>query len=155
TLTAPLAIVHTSASTVSNAAFMCVAPECVPVGQRYTARRPGDPLGTMGYRDGVIVDGISAAGGSRWEDWSNIAPDPTADCTFWYLGGYGDASRTGGRFFGRTGAWRVPTCRLDATPAAPANITGRFEGPVATFTDSDLTATADSFTADIDWADGT
>ena len=46
TLTAPLAIPHASASTVSNAAFMCVAPECLPVGQRYTARaarRPAEP----------------------------------------------------------------------------------------------------------------
>ncbi|MDA0163273.1 hypothetical protein OM076_23565 [Solirubrobacter ginsenosidimutans] len=155
TLTGPLALVHTSTSTVSNAAFMCVAPECVPVGQRYTARQPDDPLNTMSYRDGVIIDGISAAGGSRWEDWSNIAQDPTDDCTFWYFGGYGDASRTGGPFFGRTGAWRVPTCRLDASGAPAANITGRFDGPVASFTNSDLTAAADSFTADLDWGDGT
>ena len=155
TLTAPLAIVHASASTVSNAAFMCVAPECVPVGQRYTARQPGDPLNTMTYRDGVIIDGISAAGGSRWEDWSNIAQDPTDDCTFWYYGGYGDASRTGGPFFGRTGAWRVPTCRLDASGAPAVSITGRFDGPVASFTNSDLTGVAASFTADVDWGDGT
>jgi hypothetical protein len=142
-------------SAVSNAAFMCVAPECLPVGQRYTARQPDDPLNTMSYRDGVIVDGMSAAGGSRWEDWSNIAQDPTDDCTFWYYGGYGDASRTGGPFFGRTGAWRVPTCRLDASGAPPASITGSFDGPVASFTNSDLTAAAENFAADVDWGDGT
>ena len=127
----------------------------MPVGQRYTARQPGDPLNTMTYKDGVIVDGISAAGGSRWEDWSNLAQDPTDDCTFWYYGGYGDSSRTGGPFFGRTGAFRVPTCRLDATPAPAANITGRYDGPVASFTNSDLTGDGDSFIADIDWGDGT
>ena len=132
TLTAPLAIAHAQAQTVSNAAFMCVPPECLPVGQRYTARQPGDPLNQMTYKDGVIVDGISAAGGSRWEDWSNLAMDPTDDCTFWYYGGYGDASRTGGPFFGRTGAFRVPTCRLDPTPAPDASITGHYEGPVMT-----------------------
>ncbi|WP_028063246.1 hypothetical protein [Solirubrobacter soli] len=154
-LTAPMTLAHTSASTVSNAAFMCTPPECVAVGQRYTARAPGDPLNQMTYRDGVIVDGISAAGGSRWEDWSNIAVDPTDDCTFWYYGGYGDASRTGGPFFGRTGAFRVPTCRLDTTAAPAASITGRYDGAVASFTDSDLTAAAASFTADIDWGDGT
>jgi hypothetical protein len=155
TLAAPLAIAHANASAVSNAASMCVAPECLPVGQRFTARQPGDPLNQMTYRDGVIVDGISAAGGSRWEDWSTLAIDPTDDCTFWYYGGYGEAGRTGGPFFGRTGAFRLPTCRLDATPAADASITGHYAGAVASFTDSDLTAAAASFTADVDWGDGT
>jgi hypothetical protein len=141
TLTAPLTIPHASGSTVSNAAFSCVPPECVAVGQRYTARQPGDALNTMSYADGVIVDGISAAGGSRWEDWSTLAQDPTDDCTFWYFGGYGygygDASRTGGAFFGRVGAFRVPTCRLDAAGVPAADITGRFDGPTAGFTNSD------------------
>ena len=109
----------------------------------------------MTYRDGVIIDGISAAGGSRWEDWSNLAMDPNDDCTFWYYGGYGDASRTGGPFFGRTGAFRVPTCRLDPTPAPDADITGRYEGTVMRFTNSDLTAAASSFVADVDWGDAT
>jgi hypothetical protein len=81
--------------------------------------------------------------------------DPTDDCTFWYYGGYGDSSRTGGPFFGRTGAFRVPTCRLDPKPASDASITGAFDGPVLSFTDSDRTATPSTFTADIDWGDGT
>jgi hypothetical protein len=109
----------------------------------------------MTYRDGVIIDGITAAGGSRWEDWSNIAQDPTDDCTLWYFGGYGDSSRTGGPFFGRVGAWRVPTCRLDPTPAGAADTTGAYTGAVMSFTDSDLTGTAGTFTATIDWGDGT
>jgi hypothetical protein len=157
-LTAPLTIAHPSgaSSPVSNAAFVCTPPVCLPVGQRYTARQPDDPLGTMTYQDGVIVDGIGAAGGSRWEDWSKLAIDPTDDCTFWYFGGYGQPGRTGGPYFGRVGAFRVPTCRLDATGAAPPWIHSRtFSGPAATFTDSDLTATADVFTASIDWGDGT
>jgi|GEM_PF-1067433 len=155
TLTAPLTLAHASASTVSNAAFVCVAPGCVPVGQRFTAREPGDPLNTMSYQDGVIAPGISAAGGSRWEDWSNIAQDPTDDCTMWYFGGYGDASRTGGPYFGKVGAFRVPTCRLDATGAAESDIAGAFSGSVATFTDADLTAAAGDFSVAIDWGDGT
>ena len=118
-------------------------PECLPVGQRFTARQPGDPLNQMTYADGVIVDGIGAAGGSRWEDWSNLAMDPTDDCTFWYYGGYGEPGRAGGPFFGRTGAFRVPTCRLDAKGAPAADITGSFDGPIASFTNSDLTGTAD------------
>jgi hypothetical protein len=126
----------------------------VAVGQRFTAREPGDPLNTMSYQDGVIAPGITSAGGSRWEDWSNIAQDPTDDCTFWYFGGYGDSSRTGGPYFGKVGAFRVPTCRLDATGAAPRSITGAFSGSVATFTDSDLTAGAGDFSARIDWGDG-
>jgi hypothetical protein len=109
----------------------------------------------MSYQDGVIAPGISAAGGSRWEDWSNIAQDPTDDCTLWYFGGYGDSSRTGGPYFGKVGAFRVPTCRLDATGAPASAITGAFSGPVATFTDSDTTAAASDFTARIDWGDGT
>jgi hypothetical protein len=155
TLTAPLTVAHANASTVSNAAFSCVPPGCVAVGQRFTARQPGDALNTMGYKDGVIVDGISQAGGSRWEDWSNLAQDPTDDCTFWYFGGYGDTSRAGGPYFGRTGSFRVPTCRLDATAIPTSEITGQFNGPLASFTDSDLTAAAASFTAHIDWGDGT
>jgi hypothetical protein len=154
-LTAPLTIAHASASTVSNAAFVCTPPACVPVGQRYTARQPGDPLGQMTYQDGVIVEGIGAAGGSRWEDWSKLAIDPTDDCTFWYFGGYGEPGRTGGPYFGRVGAFRVPTCRLDALGAAAAAIPRHYSGSVASFTDSDLTATADMFSASIDWGDGT
>jgi hypothetical protein len=155
-LTAPLTLAHASASAVSNAAYMCVQPACLPVGQRFTARQPADPLGTMSYQDGVIIDGISAAGGSRWEDWSKLAVDPTDDCTFWYFGGYGDSSRTGGPFFGRVGAFRLPTCRLDATGTSPtAVLDTAFTGPVATFSDSDATAAADAFTAHVDWGDGT
>src|SRR6185503_17471444 len=98
-------------------------------------------LNTMSYADGVIVDGIGAAGGSRWEDWSKLAVDPTDDCTFWYYGGYGEPGRTGGPFFGRTGAFRVPTCRLDATGVAVTAVQNEpFTGPVTEFTDSDLTA---------------
>ncbi len=155
TLTAPLAIAHATSSAVNNAAFMCVPPGCVAVGQRFTARQPDDPLNTMGYREGVIVDGIGQAGGSRWEDWSNIAQDPADDCTFWYFGGYGEPGRTGGPFFGKVGAFRVPTCRLDALAAAEQEITGAFSGSVASFTDSDRTAGAAGFSARIDWGDGT
>ncbi len=154
-LDAPLDLPHASGVTVSNAAFVCIPPECLPVGQRFTARQAGDPLNTMTYQDGVVVDGIGAAGGSRWEDWSTLAIDPTDDCTFWYFGGYGEPGRAGGPFFGRTGAFRVPTCRLDAGGVAPATIPTDFSGPVATFTDSDLTATADIFSATVDWGDGT
>jgi hypothetical protein len=152
----PLTLAHASGSPVSNAAYSCVQPACVPVGQRFTARQPDDPLGTMSYQDGVIINGISAAGGSRWEDWSKLALDPTDDCTFRYFGGYGDSSRTGGPYFGRVGAFRLPTCRLDATGTSPtAVLDTAFIGPVATFTDSDTTASAAAFTARVDWGDGT
>jgi hypothetical protein len=154
TLTAPLTIAHATSSAVNNAAFMCVPPGCVAVGQRFTARQPDDALNTMGYKEGVIVDGIGQAGGSRWEDWSNIAQDPTDDCTFWYFGGYGEPGRTGGPFFGKVGAFRVPTCRLDVLGAPVREITGAFSGAVASFTDSDLTAAAGDFSARIDWGDG-
>ncbi len=153
-LTAPLTIAHASASTVSNAAFVCTPPACLPVGQRYTARQPGDPLNQMTYQEGVIIEGIGAAGGSRWEDWSKLAVDPTDDCTFWYFGGYGEPGRAGGPYFARTGAFRIPTCRLDAAGAAASAIPVRYTGPVAMFTDSDLTAGAGDFSASIDWGDG-
>ena len=155
-LTAPLTLPHTSGSPVSNAAYSCVRPACLPVGQRFTARQPHDPRGTMSYQEGVIINGISAAGGSRWEDWSKLALDPTDDCTFWYFGGYGDASRTGGPYFGRVGAFRLPTCRLDAaSQSLTTNLHKQFNGTVATFTDTVQTATAKGFTASIDWGDGT
>jgi hypothetical protein len=95
-------------------------------------------------------------GGSRWEDWSKLAVDPTDDCTFWYFGGYGDTSRTGGPYFGRVGAFRLPTCQLDATGTSPTAILDTpFTGPVAGLTDSDTTAAAGAFTAHVDWGDGT
>src|SRR6185437_1193310 len=70
------------------------------------------------------------------------------------FGGYGEPGRTGGPFFGKVGAFRVPTCRLDALGAPVREITGAFSGAVASFSDSDLTAAAGDFSARIDWGDG-
>ena len=133
----------------------CVPPACDRVGVRFTARQAGDPLGMMTYADGVIAAGVSSStgGSNRWEDWSVLAIDPTDDCTFWYNGGYMPAGAT--TYNGRIGAWRLPNCRLDAVGAASTPLpNGQISGPVAAFTDSDLTATAGVFTASVDWGDG-
>jgi MYXO-CTERM domain-containing protein len=51
----------------------------------WTGRLPGDPAGTMGQGETVILTGTShESGASRWGDYSNMTVDPVDDCTFWY-----------------------------------------------------------------------
>ncbi len=76
-------------------------------GQRFAARRSGDPLGVLTLREAVLVEGeASQTNTLRWEDYSQTAIDPSDDRTIWYVGDYlkdGAAS-----YSTRIGAFRIP-----------------------------------------------
>ena len=79
-------------------------------GQRFAARLAGDPKGLMTFHETVLVEGEASQNtGSRWEDYTTTAMDPSDDCAFWYAGDYlkaGAASYTT-----RIGSFRLPGCR--------------------------------------------
>lgn len=79
-------------------------------GQRFTARTPGDPKGQFSFQESVLAEGHASQTNSlRWEDYTNIAVDPSDDCTFWFAGNYlkaGTASSTT-----RIGSFVVPGCK--------------------------------------------
>ena len=79
-------------------------------GQRFTARLASDPKGQMTFRESVLAEGQgSQAGSLRWEDYTNIAVDPSDGCTFWFVGNYlkkdAQTSTT------RIGSFAVPGCK--------------------------------------------
>jgi hypothetical protein len=79
-------------------------------GQRFAARREGDPRGVLSFHETVLATGEAAQKNTlRWEDYTTTAIDPSDDCTFWYVGDYlqtGDENyRT------KIGALRVPGCK--------------------------------------------
>ncbi len=56
-----------------------------------TGRNASDAAGTMGQGETIVLTGGGSQTGSnlsRWGDYSNIAVDPTDDCTFWYTTEY-------------------------------------------------------------------
>ncbi len=58
-------------------------------GQRFAARRAGDPLGVLTLHESVLADGEAPQINTmRWEDYSQTAIDPSDDCTIWYVGDY-------------------------------------------------------------------
>lgn len=78
-------------------------------GQRFAARRAGDPPGQLTTQETVLAQGGAAQNTSnRWEDYATMAMDPSDDCTFWYVGDYlkpgAPATTT------RIGAFRLPGC---------------------------------------------
>src|SRR4051794_1728234 len=88
----------------------------------YVARQASDPLGTMGFGEGTIINGTGSqqGTGSRWGDYSSLSVDPNG-CTFWYTTEY----YTGNGKFGwstRVGAFALPKCgdpqlSLNAAPS--------------------------------------
>jgi hypothetical protein len=79
-------------------------------GQRYTARMADDPNGQLTFRESVLAEGRASQTGSlRWEDYTNIAVDPSDDCTFWFAGNYLKAGGTSSTT--RIGAFIVPGCK--------------------------------------------
>ena len=78
-------------------------------GQRFAARTPTDPKGTLGFRETVLVEGQAAQGNTlRWEDYAALAMDPADDCTFWYVGDY--VKKGAPTYSTRIGAFRLPGC---------------------------------------------
>jgi hypothetical protein len=78
-------------------------------GQRFTARRAGDPLGQMTLRETVLVEGEGAQTSTlRWQDYTQTAIDPADDCTIWYVGDYVKKDATS--YSTRIGAFQLPGC---------------------------------------------
>jgi len=64
-------------------------------GIRFTARSPGDPLGSMGAEQTILNGtGSQLANLNRWGDYSSISVDPVDDCTMWYVNEYEKTSGT-------------------------------------------------------------
>jgi len=78
-------------------------------GQRFAARRPGDPLGQLTLGESILVQGEAAQTTTlRWEDYSQTAIDPSDDCTIWYVGDYLKKDATS--YSTRIGAFQLPGC---------------------------------------------
>ena len=79
-------------------------------GQRFAARRAGDPKGSLTLHETVLAKGeASQTNTLRWEDYTTTAVDPSDDCTFWYVGDYLKVGDTGYRT--RIGSFRLPNCK--------------------------------------------
>ena len=79
------------------------------VGQRFAARRAGDPLGQLTTREAILVQGEAAQTSTlRWEDYTQTAVDPSDDCTIWYVGDY--LKKDASSYSSRIGAFRIPGC---------------------------------------------
>jgi hypothetical protein len=79
-------------------------------GQRFVARRAGDPKGLLTLHESVLATGeASQTDTLRWEDYTTTALDPSDDCTFWYVGDYLKTGDTSYRT--RIGSFRLPNCK--------------------------------------------
>ena len=79
-------------------------------GQRFAARTAGDPKGQLTFHESVLAEGQASQTNSlRWEDYTNIAVDPSDDCTFWFAGNYLKAGATSSTT--RIGSFAVPGCK--------------------------------------------
>jgi hypothetical protein len=75
-------------------------------GQRFTGRLAGDPLGTMGFGEGILAEGqASQTNTLRWEDYTYAVIDPADDATFWYVGDY--LKKDAKNYSTRIGAFRL------------------------------------------------
>ena len=78
-------------------------------GQRFAARRAGDPLGQLTLGESILVQGEAAQTTTlRWEDYSQTAIDPSDDCTIWYVGDY--VKKDASSYSTRIGAVQLPGC---------------------------------------------
>lgn len=58
-------------------------------GQRLAARLSKDAKGQLTFHEATLAEGHASQTGSlRWEDYTNIALDPSDECTFWFVGNY-------------------------------------------------------------------
>ncbi|MBV8205699.1 MAG: hypothetical protein JO041_02825 [Acidobacteria bacterium] len=78
-------------------------------GQRFAARRNGDPKGKLTFGESMLAEGHASQPSLRWEDYTNIAVDPSDDCAFWFVGNYLKEGATSSTT--RIGAFKVPGCR--------------------------------------------
>jgi hypothetical protein len=79
-------------------------------GQRFAARAAKDPKGQLTFHESILAEGHAPQTGSlRWEDYTNIALDPTDDCTFWFVGNYLKTGATSSTT--RIASFMVPGCK--------------------------------------------
>lgn len=78
-------------------------------GQRFAARSNDDPKGKLTFHESLLAAGQASQPSLRWEDYTNIAVDPSDDCTFWFVGNYLKSGATSSTT--RIGAFAVPGCR--------------------------------------------
>jgi hypothetical protein len=78
-------------------------------GQRFAARQPGDPLGTLPLREAVLVEGEDVQTVMRWQDYTQTAIDPDDDCTIWYVGDY--IKKGAASYSSKIGAFKLPGCK--------------------------------------------
>ena len=79
------------------------------VGQRFAARRAGDPPGQLTLRESLLVEGEAAQTTTlRWQDYTQTAMDPDDDCTIWYVGDY--LKKDASAYSSRIGAFQIPGC---------------------------------------------
>jgi hypothetical protein len=78
-------------------------------GQRFAARRAGDPVGQLTTAEAILVHGEAAQTSTvRWQDYTQTAIDPSDDCTIWYVGDY--LKKDASSYSSRIGAFRIPGC---------------------------------------------
>jgi len=78
-------------------------------GQRFAARLAGDPRGELTLAETVLAEGETSQDGTRWEDYTQTAIDPSDDCTIWYVGDY--MKKGAPAYSTRIGAFRLPGCQ--------------------------------------------
>ncbi len=79
-------------------------------GQRIAARTAKDPKGQFTFHESILAEGLASQKDSlRWEDYTNIALDPSDDCTFWFVGNYLKNSATSSTT--RIGSFAIPGCK--------------------------------------------
>ena len=77
----------------------------------YVGRRPSDPLGTLPLGELTLMDGNGAQlNDSFFGDYSQMAIDPSDDCTFWYTGTYYPATGNATHWHTRIGVFRFANC---------------------------------------------
>ncbi len=84
---------------------------------RYTGRWQSDPLNTLPFGEGALIQGAGSqlGNGNRWGDYSAMTIDPTDDCTFWYTNMY--YSTNGGAWRTRIGSFQIyPWCATGPPP---------------------------------------
>ncbi|MEI7744090.1 MAG: hypothetical protein WCK58_10110 [Chloroflexota bacterium] len=92
----------------------------------WAGRLAGDPAGTLGQAEAIVVAGTGSQNGqyTRWGDYSALVLDPLDQCTFWYVGEY---VKTSGEATWRTriASFAYPSCEgaapraVVSSPATP------------------------------------
>jgi hypothetical protein len=79
-------------------------------GQRFTGRRPNDPLGKLTFAETILAEGEAAQTNTlRWQDYTTGTLDPDDDCTVWYVGDYFKKDATS--YSTKIGAFKMPGCK--------------------------------------------